>query len=266
MLPCKIVIPSYKRCEIITRKTLALLHKYGVDWTSVYVFVVQEEECSYKSALTSFIGINIVTGPEGLMHMRNFITTYFDEGQQLLSFDDDIDDLYVLNHGCLAPMTAVMFIEWITSAFQELGRHKAGLFGIYPVRNAYFMSPSMSTDLKFCVGAVWGAINRKSILIGTEEKEDFDRTLQYYLQDKCVLRFNYITLKTAYYRTKGGMQSRDLDRRASSIIACQYLLNKYPAYTRLYTGKKSGIWEVRLRSNNGSTGATQTCPAGSECH
>ena len=249
----KIVIPSYRRASVITSKTLKLLEYYNIEWSSVYLFVVQEEKCSYKTATTNFTGLHIIEGPLGLKDMRNFITDYFPEGQPLLCIDDDIEDIFIANESfVLQRMTPVQFHQWTTSAFQYLISKRIGLFGVYPVRNGFFMkdSPETTVSLRFCVGALYGVINRKAICINIEEKEDFDRTLQFYTQDHSVLRYNYITIKTSYYKTGGGMQSRGIDRTEASKESCKYLLETYPLYTCLYTGKKSGIWEVRLKDKS----------------
>ena len=124
-------------------------------------------------------------------------------------------------------------------------------FGIYPVANGYFMKglPYKTTDLRFCVGTVWGCIIDPSINIVIEEKEDFERTLLFYKKDHGVLRFNKICCITKYYKEKGGMQSRlrSHDRKETSKQSCYYLLEKFPEYCTLHTSKKSGIYEVKLK-------------------
>ena len=42
------------------------------------------------------------------------------------------------------------------------------------------------------------------------------------------------------------MQNDTIDRIETSKSSCKYLLETYPEYTKLYTGKKNGIWEVKL--------------------
>ena len=81
----KIVIPSYNRSNIIMSKTIALLERLDVPMNIIYVFVIEEEICSYKNILPN--SINLIAGPLGLHNMRNFITNYFDEGQELLCMD-----------------------------------------------------------------------------------------------------------------------------------------------------------------------------------
>ena len=50
-----------------------------------------------------------------------------------------------------------------------------------------------------------------------DEKEDVERTLKHYVQDGSVFRFNNVTIKTNYYKTKGGMQSENKDRQKEAL-------------------------------------------------
>ena len=38
-----------------------------------------------------------------------------------------------------------------------------------------------------------------------DEKEDYARTIQYFLKDKQIVRYNYVSHITTYYRGSGGM-------------------------------------------------------------
>jgi len=264
-----IVIPSYKRSNIIVKKTLHLCCiKYNIPQEQIYIFVLEEDFNDYKHILDKFNyqNINLIsaindTAP-GLHNMRNFITNYFDEDVPLLHIDDDIDDLYKLHedisienknksaHWQLISLNSNEFIDFINNSFSNLKKHGLSLFGIYPVKNGFFMKdlPERTYDLRFCVGAFWGCFNKKDIQITLEEKEDFERTILFYILSGGVLRNNHITLKTKYYSTKGGMQSRNIDRVLESQKSCAILCEKYPNFCRLYSSKKNGMCEVRLKN------------------
>lgn len=247
----KIVIPSLSRPTILCQKTLKVCQTASIPLDKIYLFITESQKCSYISEIEKhgFCGINIITeSPVGLDKVRNFITDYFDEREYLLHLDDDIDSLYKLDPVKYTLIEITDIIELFNNAFEICKRKNIGLFGIYPVRNGYFMkdSPEISYDLRFCVGTLWGCINDKSIKISIEEKEDVERTLLYYKKYGKILRLNYITIKTNYYKTPGGMQNGVTNRIETSKESCKYLLETYPEYTRLYTGKKSGIWEIKL--------------------
>jgi hypothetical protein len=255
-----VAIPSYSRSDIITKKTLRVCQEMGFDFSKIFVFVVDSQFCSYKNSIKNE-QINIITGgPIGLHNMRNFITDYFEEGTSILHMDDDIDTIFKFTidetitdlkksaRYKLIPITSIEFMQTIENAFSLCIEKGIGLFGIYPVANGYFMKglPSITFDIRFCVGVMWGTINSKNIKINIEEKEDFERTLLFYERDSSVMRLNNITVKTKYYKTAGGMQSRETNRIETSKQSCEYLLNRFPKWTKLYTGKKSNIHEVRL--------------------
>ena len=82
----KFIIPSLSRTNLIVNKTLKLLvNEYNVDENSIYIFVIQEEFDGYTKTVKSlYTNINIVIGPLGLNHMRNFIHSYFPEKFQCL--------------------------------------------------------------------------------------------------------------------------------------------------------------------------------------
>jgi hypothetical protein len=143
------------------------------------------------------------------------------------------------------------FLSWAESAFAALTLGSARMFGVYPVKNGYFMKdlPYMTTDLRFCVGTLWGCINDKNIMLTIEEKEDFERTLLSYEKHGTIHRYNHIAPMTSFYRTPGGMQSRGKDRASASKDSCEYLIQRFPTLCKFHRVKKSGIHEVKLASN-----------------
>ena len=127
----------------------------------------------------------------------------------------------------------------------------AFLWGIYPIANPYFMSPKVTSELKFIVGPMFGIINRKdgSLKLTIDEKENVERTLQYFMKDKAVLRLNNVTVITKYYTNPGGMQA-DKDAKKKRMLdaekSAQYLHKKYPDLTKIFYRKKTNRPEIKL--------------------
>lgn len=229
----------------------------------VYIFIVHEDRADYDTMIRSdnrLQNVHLVEGPIGLHHMRNYISQFFQEGKPILNMDDDINDILELHIDesvldiqkssrykltSLSNNDAIAIFE---RAFSLCKTHNAGLWGIYPVRNGFFMKdlPMVTHDLRFCVGSFWGCFNDPALFIEIEEKEDFYRTLSFYERDKTVIRFNHICVATNYYHNPGGMQANKKDRSEESVKSCHYLLQKWPSLCRIYKGKKNGICEVRL--------------------
>jgi hypothetical protein len=257
-----VAIPSYERADILRTHTLELLRVAHISNERIYIFIADIPDNSQEQKYSCYRneGYNVIKGPLGLQHMRNFIHKYFKEGQPILCIDDDIQHIVEMVENTSIqdvksakryPLSVIdsHLKTWIEKAFKYLEESNTSLFGIYPVKNGYFMKslPSVTTDLKFCVGAFWGMINRQDCQIQLEEKEDFERTLWCYQRDGKVVRWNHIAPVTNYYKTKGGMQATGRDRVKAAKESCTVLLSMYPKWCKLYTSKKSGIHEVRLR-------------------
>jgi len=106
----------------------------------------------------------------------------------------------------------------------------------------------MTTDLRFIVGPMWGIINRHrpELKLTIDEKENAERTLQHWVIDHAVLRFNNIGIETKYYKNKGGMQNEGKNRKTEALKSVYYLHKKYPQLTKIYLGKKSGVPEIKM--------------------
>lgn len=261
-----IAIPSYRRPSIIVSHTLAYLKECGIPNDIIHVFIVDDEEevATYQHTLRDKIGIHIHKGPVGLCNMRNFITDFFPDGKRILHMDDDIKYLVFMEEDLsvgdrksakrypLYTLGAGEFQSWVEGAFSalDISSPQTRLFGIYPIRNGYFMKtlPYVSTDLRFCVGCVWGCVNDKRIRLTLEEKEDYERTLICWQLYGSVIRYNHIAPVTAYYITPGGMQTQGANHRIErSRESCELLIRKFPELcVPGRTKKTTGIPEVKL--------------------
>ena len=138
----------------------------------------------------------------------------------------------------------------IQIGFRECRRYRLSLFGIYPAANPFFMKKRITHDLRYIIGSFWGSINDPSIKVTMDDKEDVERTIKYYLRDGGVVRLEYITVESSYYREKGGMQETRTRERV--LKSAQKLAESYPNLTRLDLKSKKGFAEVRLRDSNPS--------------
>jgi hypothetical protein len=251
-----VAIPSYKRPHVICRKTLATLQRLEVPSDVITVFVANNaEEKEYRLYLPSNITIRV--GVLGLHRQRQFMQSYYPLGSRVVYIDDDIEDIYRLSKETSSLISwslntnglDIGFMEWVRRAFNDISIRGLSLWGIYPVKNAYFMYPYATYDLRFIVGAMYGLIHGSNMCkdIGLEEKEDVERTLQYYIAEGGVARHNYITIKTRYYKEPNGMQSNGVDRKVTSLQSANILQQRHPELCRLFLSKKSGYADVRLK-------------------
>jgi hypothetical protein len=258
-----IVIPTYNRPDTIQVKTLALLHRHKINPQNIVLFVANQEQYDlYKAKVPAFLYGSMVIGVIGLKNQRNFIMDYYPEGQQIVQMDDDLDKIVELVVSRKSKITrrrsstrkTVKPIEdldgFIKRAFNICKERGIYLWGVYPLSNSRFMTPKMTTDLRFIVGPMWGIINRHrpDLKLTIDEKENAERTLQHWVIDHAVLRFNNIGIETRYYTNKGGMQNEGKNRKEEALKSVYYLHQKYPNLTKIYLGKKSGVPEIRLKS------------------
>jgi hypothetical protein len=77
------------------------------------------------------------------------------------------------------------------------------------------------------------------------DKEDYERSIRFYLRDGAVVRLRNVAPKTAYYTEKGGNQ----EFRTMKTVAegAKKLVKMFPELCSLNLTKKSGYPEIRLR-------------------
>jgi hypothetical protein len=255
-----VAIPSYKRPETLRDRTLKLLMKYNIEPKKIYIFVADKsQEKIYRDILPKNSYNKIVVGVPGIKNIRNFMPKYFKEGQYIFYMDDDI---YSLNEcintkgiekkdNKLIELKSLKNI--INKAFNLCEKTGITNWGVYPVFNPYFMKPTtkkvneyVSTNLCYIIGFMTGVINNRKAEIRTiDDKEDYERSIKYYLKDNGLLRFNNITADTKCYKEPGGMQVERTKQRIHDSAV--YLTKVYPKLCTLNTSKKSGFTEIRLR-------------------
>ena len=246
-----IAIPSYNRPELIQVKTLAVLHKHNINSKLINIFVSDRDQYNlYKSKVPDFLYNKLIIGVKGLKNQRNYINSYYPEGYPIVEIDDDIDKIVELNTKTktktLKPIEDLD--TFIKKAFEMCRKKKIFLWGVYPLANSHFMTEKVTTDLRFIVGPMWGMINRhhQDLVLTIDEKEDTERTLQHWVMDGKVLRFNNVGIETNYYKNKGGMQDEGKNRKEEALKSVYYLHKKYPELTKIDLGKKSGVPEIKL--------------------
>lgn len=245
----RIAIPSYKRPDTIKNKTLNYLEKCGIDLSYVDIFVADEDE---KQDYL-YLGLNVVVGVKGIRNQREFIRDYYQEGQKVLSMDDDIEYLCKLNGDKL--ITFYNLKQFVTMAFKLCIKNRTKLWGVTAVNNPFYMKDKVSTNLKFIVGCFYGFINDKDPYLRVSPelkvKEDYELTIKHYIKFGSIIRFDAYSPKTKYYTEKGGLQG-DRDT-AMSEEASLFLLNKYPEYVSLNGLSSNGHMEIKIKDKNGKT-------------
>jgi hypothetical protein len=239
-----IAIPSYKRHKTIQEKTLKVLEEYNIDKTIVNIFVADQTEYELYEPL----GYKTIVAKPGLHNARNFILDYFPKDTRILFCDDDIkgfkqyDALSKRSEKPLENLKDVIENGWNMAMVT-----RSRLWGLYPVPNGYFMNNTISHTLKFISGPFFGLINPgKELRHPMSEKEDYYRTLRMFQMDGAVVRLNFVSAVTDYYKGEGGMQTNP-DRIKDQEFAVSFLKNEFEGHVYLNTRRKSKFPEIRIK-------------------
>lgn len=243
-----VAIPTYKRYEEVTTKTLPTLKRGKVDKKRIFVFVANKsEERLYKEKMDPNTYHKIVVGKKGLVPQRRYISQYFPEGTKIVSMDDDVQNMVRLTKDDKLKKMSNLD-SFFKRAFNTLKHHGLYLWGVYPVKNNLFMQDSVTTDLRFVIGVVHGYINRHSKDLYPDmrsvSKEDIEQSILFYLKDGGVLRFNNITFTTKF-NAPGGLGT---DRFQMNKTAQEYLVKTYPGIAKAKF-RPDGTPEISLNRN-----------------
>ena len=156
------------------------------------------------------------------MEQRNFISEYLDENEIYVSMDDDVDNIKLMN-GCT-------FYDLIQEAYDAFEAGVAGLYGILPNDDGRRFKDSISTHLAHILGSFFIARNHRDIKITTVCKEDYQRSILYWLRYGHVYRSRRGGVQTKYLRGVGGIPAAD--RREREIEDVRYLTETYPTLCR----------------------------------
>ena len=268
-----VAIPSYKRPQTLKNKSLRVLQEHKIDPKRIHIFVAdKEQEKIYQNELPKGSYKKIIVGVPGIKNIRNFMPKYFKEGQKIFYIDDDIYKLFKAYNNDKGKVINKIdknydrkynrlreennLNEIIKQGFDEAKKRGYDNWGIYPIENPYFMKPTsknpddyISENLTYVIGCFNGVINNRKAEVRTvDDKEDYERSIKYYMKDGGILRLNNVCVRTYYYKEPGGMQ---VDRTKKRIHdSAVYLTNKYPELAKLNTKKKSGFTEINLRDKN----------------
>ena len=241
----KIAIPSYKRSETIKNKTLKLLNDYGIDKKRITIFVAnKEEETIYKNSLQD--EYKIVVGVPTIGKQRNYIEKYYEEDVLLMMFDDDLDGIYRKNKKKLDAVDDLEE-EFIFKGFNYCLKYNVNIFGLYAAANPFFMKRKIYTKLCYIPGGVFGIKVKHDPFLErvTNHGEDYEYSIRQYIKNKALIRFDYLTIKSKFFKEEGGLQTiRTKKYIYDSIYQIQSM---FPQYCKMYIRKSTGNAELRLK-------------------
>ena len=244
----KFVIPSHNRVDIIKEKTLSTLERYSIPKNLIYIFVAEECYEDYKNSLDN--KYNLIKSVEGVSNNRMFISNYFEDRQKIVTLDDDISAINLLNtkDKCLDEVNTNSFKLLIDHIFNSLEKENCSLAGIYPVNNHFFMREGYTQKLTFCIGQFRCFINdRWCELRQFNLLEDYETTMRYFLKYNKVLRFNYVSVQANYLTLKGGMNSNTDRSRIAKEIEVDMFRHRYYQFCNIKNTTKR--YDIKFYNN-----------------
>ena len=245
----RIAIPSYNRIDKLLNKTLKLLKNYKIDDAKIDIFLENEEQFDiYNKNLEDNYNI-IITNTTGIGDKRNYLRNYYSNinfCKYVLFIDDDIDKIVDMNN------ELENLDEFIKLAFNKTNELGLKFWGVCGYNNSFFLKDKITTDLKYIIGAFCGLINHADdtpLSTTFDHFEDYDFSIQHYIRDNGIVRFNNIGLSTKYFGcggitdSYGGLEKRRLATKEGG----EKLVEKYPKCCSLY--EKKNYYNIRLKKN-----------------
>ncbi len=229
-----IAIPTFRRWDVLPKKTLAYLDASKVPRSYIYVFVQGDDE-DVKRYADVCDGCNIVaTGATGIAHQRRIIRNYFPHGSRVFMLDDDIERLIVIQGRDLSDV--------VGQGFAICESENVLCFSICGYSNDYYMNPGYTTTLKHSIGGAHGFIASPEwsdeYWVQTHDQfEDYEFVLRYFRRFGKTLRLNWAGAKTQNYGKDGGGLGDAEARRAAAAARAAALEKEFPGWVKMYEKK-----------------------------
>ena len=246
-------VPSYQRADTVEAKTLATLDRHGIDRQRVTVWVANEQErTTYAAALGDRWAIQIAA--PGLVPARIAYHQHHPKGTPIVNIDDDVTRILVADGKKLTDFKGNLD-AFFNDAFATCEAEGARLWGINAAANPLYMNHRYTVGLRYNIGAMFGSYAGDPIFThtarsGESSGEDFETTLMAFTRDGATVRYDGVTIRTAYFASGGidaelaaqGIADRQTDhhRRLTQIAAA------YPGLASTYT-KAGGVTNIRLK-------------------
>ena len=232
----RVSIASYARPEGCRDKTLAFLKRAKWPAKDIIIFVASTSEKKiYEQTLRKGTYGKIVVGKLGLGNQKNIMRDFFEEGEEVLFMDDDIESVLriVPRQGERnSAVEALSFKKYAKWAFRECRKNGVRLWGIRMSTNAFFMSETATIGWLLISGGCYGEVNTRAKAFRVQRadgnQDDIERTLQHIREYGNIMRINGLAMKTVWYGPGGVQATMSLERRhANGRARAAQIAKKY---------------------------------------
>ncbi len=258
-----VAIPTWHRADVIGRRTLTALAAGGIDPDRIHLFVADTVEaadyrrlvdpCLYGDIVT--VGydpydVDVVTPgdrPVGAAVARNAIARHWPTDTPVMSVDDDLAGIALkTDDKTRTPIDDLH--RFIVDGFTTADRYGARLWGVYAAPNPYFQKHRIRLGLCYIPGAFHGMrpAGDAADLVDLAHGHDFAISIQRFVADGVLVRYDDVSMLTEGYRGSGGI----VEQRTPDLVdrCARLIVDRWPDHATLNLTKKSGWTEVRLRS------------------
>lgn len=233
-----VAIPSYQRAD--KQITLEYLTSLGIPKERIYIFVQTIKDAAAYARHESSATV-IYTAADGVAKARNNILRYFGGAANILTMDDDVVGISRLRKDKLVPITTRdEFTMFINRCFATAARDST-IFGIYPVHNAFFMSPTVSTAVTVNTVIGFSRGFNRWFDESYKAKEDIELCARILQSGERVYRFNFLAVNAKHRTNVGGCH--DIWASNENVLTVKRLCNAYPEILAPQTKKPQ---EVRV--------------------
>jgi hypothetical protein len=210
----QIVVPTYKRYEVLNTQTLSTLNKLQVDKNRIHIFVANEEELEkYKSVCGD--EYRYVVGIPGIGGQRKLINNYFGDKEKIFCIDDDLKSVMVKGEKKLQPID-MSLDEIVEMGYYWAEKYGARIWGANHTFNNFYLKDEISVGLKYICAAFMGTYGNDWIWQDSERPivntgEDHHTSLRAFVRYGSVVRFEYICFDTPTF-TAGSNTAATLER------------------------------------------------------
>lgn len=240
-------IASYRRPD--NQRTLDYLERMGIDRGHIIMAVqCEEDKAQYeKAGIGSRVGRLIYRAGKNVSDNRNTLLDSVPLGTRLVMLDDDINSICrLVGKGLRKIENRDEFYSMIKRGYALAARYRTVGFGLYPVKNAYFMSAGY-TERNVVIGTLFAIVNTDLRFDAEmETKEDYEYCCKAIQRYGAFVRLNNYVCDAQHY-TKGGCEEAWSDK-AELYMTARRLAGRYPDILAL-NPKRPG--EVKMKGKRG---------------
>ena len=216
-------------------RTVDYLHSLGFPKERIILSVQTQTdvEAYTQSGVRERVGTFLYRKASSAGENRNTILDAVPEGTRLVLMDDDIRAIEILDRSAksgLVPITEKeSFNKIMERGFSLASKHKTVCWGVYPVRNQYFMKPNYAPRNIVTTQVMGIVVGKQRFDDSLSTKEDYDFCCRVIRQYGSCIRLNYVTIDAP--KSAGGCEEAWKDKQKAEIIA-DMLCVMYPDILR----------------------------------